>query len=224
MNLHRTPLHASSPRGFPTVIVILLALNILPEVVMQMGDRGIIFSGHARPLAYYLGAFQPDLLTGTGSVYFGQSLLMFFTYGFLHTGLWHLAINMLGLVWLGRIILTYRTSETFVIVYLMSMVGAAEVFALIGSQTESLAGASGALFGLLGVYAVDHRVLIPAKSRNSTTFQITWLVLTTVILALGDLLSQRLLGTPVGWQAHAGGFLTGAIIALVLPPRYAGVP
>jgi membrane associated rhomboid family serine protease len=201
--------------------VALLVLNILPELIMQMGDRGIAVPPYTRPLAYYLGAFQPDLLTSSGSVYFGQSLLMFFTYGFLHTGFVHFGINILGLIWLGPIILSYRTSETFLIVYLMSMVGAAEVFALIGSQEGGLAGASGALFGLLGVYAVDHRVLIPAKSRNSTGFQITWLILTTSTLVLGDLLSQRLFGTSVGWQAHAGGFLTGAIIALVLPPRYA---
>ncbi len=224
MSLSHRPSDAPLARGFPIVLVVLLVLNILPELILQMCDYGIIGLDYLRPLAYYLGAFQPDLLNGRGPVYPGHSLMMFITYGFLHTGFLHLAVNMIGLVWLGRIILSYRTSETFLVVYLMSMIGAAELFVLIAPVGGTLAGASGALFGLLGVYAVDHRILIPSKSKNRPVVQVPWLVVATITFALGDWISQRLMGTPVAWQAHSGGFITGAIIAMISPPRHAGAP
>lgn len=221
MDRSHSPHHAPLSQGFPPVLAWLIALNLLPEAILQMSDQGIIGPPCLRALAYHLGAFQPDLLTASGPLYPGHSLVMFFTYGFLHTGLPHLAVNMLTLVWLGRIILSYRTSETFLIVYLMSMVGAAEVFALIGPAGGDVVGASGALFGLLGLYAVDNKVLIPDGSKNRPIVQIAWLILATAALGVTDLVSQILLGAPVAWQAHAGGFVAGALVAFVSPPRYA---
>lgn len=217
------PQHPAS-RGFPAVLTVLLVLNIVPELLLQLSDYGIIGPDFLRPLAYHLGAFQNGLLTGPGPAYPGHNLLMFFTYGFLHTGFLHLAVNMLGLVWLGRIILSYRTTETFIIIYLMSMVGAAEVFVLIGPEGGNLAGASGALFGLLGVYAVDHKLILPRSDGEPPVVKISWLIAATVVLAVADILGQYIMGTAVAWQAHSGGFLTGALIALISPPRYAAVP
>jgi len=202
------------------VLVVLLVLTVLPELILQLSGYGLIGPPYLRQLAYFLGSLRPDLMSNTGPVYFGQTLIMFFTYGFLHTGFLHLAINMIGLVWLGRIILSYRTTETFVIVYLMSMVGAGEAFTLIGPQGGTLVGASGALFGLLGLYAVDNS-LIPLGKRQSPTVKFSWLIAATIVLAIADILSQVLMGIPAAWQAHSGGFLTGALIAAITPPRYA---
>lgn len=205
------------------MLVVLLILMILPELILQLADFGLIGPPYLRPLTYFLGALQPDLLSNTGPVYFAQNMIMFFTYSFLHTGFLHLAINMIGLVWLGRIILSYRTTETFVIVYLMSMVGAGEAFVLIGPQGGTLVGASGALFGLLGLYGVDNGV-IPLSGKQGSAVKLSWLIGATVALAVADVLSQLLMGIPAAWQAHAGGFFTGAVIAMISPPRYATAP
>jgi membrane associated rhomboid family serine protease len=201
-------------------LAILLTLNIVPELILQLSDRGVIEPAYLRPLTYFFGSLQPDFLAEAGPIYFGQNLITFLTYGFLHTGFLHLVVNMIGLVWLGRIILSYRTTETFVIVYLMSMVGAGEAFVLIGPEGGSLVGASGALFGLLGLYAVDNK-LIPSGAEQGAAVKLLWLVGATVTLGLADVFSQYVIGIPAAWQAHSGGFLTGALIALISPPRYA---
>ena len=165
------------------------------------------------------GAFHPDILSTHGPLFAGQSLSMFLTYGILHTGLSHLVINMIGLVWLGRLTLEHRTAETFLIFYMLSTIGAAEMFALFGPTNSTMAGASGALFGLLGIYLVDSGLLLGALPSDRLGPQIARVVLVMGVLILGDLGSRLMLGSPVAWQAHAGGFLTGALSALIAPPR-----
>lgn len=207
--------------GLPVVLLVLLGANVLPELILQLSDRGWLFFPGLRRLCFALGAFQPDLLEGPGPLFGTQPLTMFLTYGFLHTGLAHLVLNMVGLIWMGRLILSYRTSESFVLFYLMSTIGAAEVFVLIGTGGAPMVGASGALFGLLGVYAIDAGFLASAKpSKEETSLQFFRLSLATVAVALSDLGSQALLGSIAAWQAHTGGFLTGAVMALLSPPRY----
>ena len=225
MNAGMTVTPSPPPSARPVLhlaLIVLLALNILPELLFQLSDRGLAgLPVLLRPLAYALGAFRPDLMSGIGPIFPGQSLTIFFTYGFLHIGLWHLAANMLGLVWLGRLILSYRTPETFVTFYLMSMIGAAECVALIQSG-GAVVGASGALFGLFGVYAMDQGLFAPRGGQSHPVLaQLARLALATLALVLSDVGSQILLGSPVAWQAHAGGFVTGALVAYFAPPRHA---
>jgi len=160
-----------------------------------------------------------------GQVFPGQWATMFFTYGVLHTGLGHLAVNMLGLWVLGRLVLETRTTETFFTFYLMATLGAAEMFALIGPEGQSTVGASGALFGLLGVYLVDTGLIAPSGARGtgapgSLLPQVSRVLAVTLVLIIADLAGRAVLGTAVAWQAHTGGFLTGALMALASPPRY----
>ncbi|WP_168199337.1 rhomboid family intramembrane serine protease [Pseudorhodobacter turbinis] len=195
----------------------LLVINILPELVLQLADRGIIATPWLRTAVYALGAFQPDLMIKHGAFFFGQSLTMFFTYGVLHTGMTHLVINMIGLAWLGRWVLQYRSSETFLTFYLLATVGAAEAFALIGPGAGMMVGASGALFGLMGLYLADSGLLTP---RTDAWHSLMGRIIgATAALILSDIASSALLGNPVAWQAHAGGFLTGAALGLIYPPR-----
>lgn len=203
--------------GLPWPLLVLLGLNIVPELVLQLADRGWFLPVYLRPLVYALGAFQPDLIAARGPIFPAQPLTIFFTYGFLHVGLSHLAINMLALIWLGRLILSYRSAETFVTLYLMCMIGAAELFALISPPGATMVGASGALFGLMGLYAVDTGLLVPIQ--RSLGAQILIIAAATLLVILSDIISSLILGSVVAWQAHTGGFLTGAVFALIYPPR-----
>lgn len=203
----------------PWPIGLLLVLCILPEGILQMADHGVIGPPYLRSLAYTFGAFQPDMIATHGQIYQMQTLAMFITYGFLHTGLFHLAINMVGLVWLGRMVLEQRTAETFLTFYLLATIGAAEVFALIGAKGDTVVGASGALFGLLGVYVVDNGLLLHNAANHRILPQISRVLLMTLAVILSDLGSRIFLGMSVAWEAHAGGFLTGALVAMAAPPR-----
>ena len=204
----------------PCPVLVLLVLSISPELVLQIvaliDQKEALYLRH---LFYALGAFQPDIISGPGPLFPAQAVSMFITYGFLHTSLSHLIVNMIGLVWLGRLILSKRSSETFLTFYLLSAVGAAEAFALIGSSAAMTVGASGALFGLLGVYLADNGLLFSATSPPHPIVLFSRVLFAAFILAMADFWSSTLLDNPVAWQAHAGGFLTGAIAASLAPPR-----
>jgi membrane associated rhomboid family serine protease len=193
-------------------------LCVWPELLLQLADHDQGSLSNLRRLAYALGAFQPDLIANYGPLFSGQSLSMFVTYGLLHTGLSHLIINMTGLIILGRLTLEHRTSETFLTFYLLSAFGAAEMFALVGPANDTMVGASGAIFGLFGVYLIDNDLFSGVRRPLHIAPQIARVLLVTLGLILADVSSSFLLGSPVAWQAHAGGFITGAIIALIFPP------
>ena len=205
---HNTAMTAPSPsprkgiRFLQWPVMLLLTLCVVPELVLQASDMGLGGIQGLRALAYGV-----------------HSLTMFLTYGFLHTGLSHLIINMIGLVWLGGLVLENRTSETFLTFYLLATVGAAEAFALIGTAGGTMVGASGALFGLLGVYLVDSGLLMGSLPKDRLAPRIARVFAVAVILALSDIASRFLLGSTVAWQAHAGGFVTGGLLALIAPPR-----
>lgn len=206
-------------RGLPAVIWLLLALCTLPELLFQLTDRGLLGSQDLRQIVFRLGAFQSDLVSGSRILFWGQSFSIFVTYMFLHTGLPHLIVNMVGLVWLWRLILDTRSAGDAVILYLMSGVGAGLVFALFGPQHTAMVGASGALFGLLGMYGVDSRLFWSDVGRTGLPQKMLRLVGIAAVLMLSDLISRVAIGTSVAWQAHTGGFLTGAVAAMIWPRR-----
>lgn len=207
------PSPPAMPPLTPWPVVILLALNILPELILQLADAGLLGPPWLRHAAYALGAFDPGLVAREAAIFPGQSLTMFFSYGVLHTGAMHLAINMIALLWLGRLVLLHRTGETFLTFYLIASIAAAQVFALLGSPGATMVGASGSLFGLMGLYAVDSGLLSRRPGLIGRIFG------ATLLLIMADLAGNLLLGTAVAWQAHAGGFLTGAALAMIYPPR-----
>jgi membrane associated rhomboid family serine protease len=201
-------------------VLLLVGVCVLPELVLlwaAVAEPQTVFV--LRRAFFALGAFQPDLLSGRGPIFAGQSISMFVTYGILHTGLPHLILNMTGLVWLGRLTLARRSSETFLTFYLLSTIGAAEVFVLFSPPDATMVGASGALFGLLGIYLVDNTLLPESAGVQRLGAQVIRILLITLGLILADVLSSMVLGSSVAWQAHAGGFVVGAIVALIAPPR-----
>lgn len=217
----RLPPPVKANTGLPWILLVLAVLTALPELVLQLTDRGILPFPNLRLYLFAFGSLQPGLGEGIGPLFDLHPISMFVTYGFLHTGPVHLAINIAGLIWLGRLILSYRTSETFIVFYLFAMVGAAELFVLIGPEGASTVGASGALFGLLGIYVTDAGLFASANPRTKEAWiQFLRLLLTTLALGFADFATQSFTGSPTAWQAHTGGFLTGALIALLAPPRY----
>lgn len=209
--------YPAPPAKLPWPVGLILALCLMPELILQLADHGIIGPPYLRGLAYRLGAFQPDLVSTYGQAYPFQTLAMFITYGFLHTGLFHLTVNMIGLVWLGRMVLEQRSPETFLTFYLLTTIGAAEVFVLLGTN-GMVVGASGALFGLLGVYTVDNGLLFHDAANHRVWPKISRILLMTLGVILSDLAGRVLFGMSVAWEAHAGGFLVGALLAMAAPP------
>jgi membrane associated rhomboid family serine protease len=130
------------------------------------------------------------------------------TYLFVHSGLLHLATNMLGLYLFGTAVESRMGSRPFLVYYLICGVGAA-VFSVLLSLIMPQApviGASGAVLGIALAFAMywpDAEILVfplpvPIKAR------------TLVIgLALMDLIAARWFPGSIAHEAHLGGMLTG---------------
>lgn len=199
----------------PRSIQILLALCIIPEIILQLTDRGMLGAQNLRMIALRIGAFQSDLVTTQHAVFPGQSFTMYISYMFLHIGLPHLMVNMTGLIIIWRLILDRRAPIDTALLYLMSGIGAALVFTAIGPEHTAMVGASGALFGLLGVYGVDSHLFWPKGNRTDLLHKTLRIIAIAAALVISDTISQVAFQTHVAWQAHIGGFLTGAALAMI---------
>jgi membrane associated rhomboid family serine protease len=135
------------------------------------------------------------------------------TSGFLHFGLIHLAFNMFALFQLGRALESGLGRARFVGVYLASLfAGSAGVMVLqkIGgpSQYIATAGASGAIFGLLGCLALGMRARGISVMRSGLG----------ATLLINLVITFSIPGISIG--GHVGGLIGGAICgALMLSPR-----
>jgi membrane associated rhomboid family serine protease len=90
----------------------------------------------------------------------------------------------------------------FLATYLLSALGGSIAVLYLGAPLQGVVGASGAIFGLLGAYFVIARKL----GGNATG------ILVLIALNLGIGLFVR----TISWQAHVGGLITGALVALII--------
>lgn len=118
--------------------------------------------------------------------------------GFVHFGLFHVAMNMLLLYQLGRLLEPAVGSLTFGLVYFASLLGGS-AGALVLSPDAFTGGASGAVFGLMaaGVVGMRQRGLNPLQSGLGVTFVINLLF------------TLAIPGVSVG--GHFGGAFAGAL-------------
>jgi membrane associated rhomboid family serine protease len=119
------------------------------------------------------------------------------TSGFLHLSLFHLATNMIALWILGRDLEMLLGRSRFCVVYGLSLLGGSTSVFLFSSPVEPVAGASGAIFGLMGGIAVA-----AFKLRVSLRPVLMVIVLNVVLsVAIPNI---SLLG-------HLGGLVTGVV-------------
>lgn len=188
---------------------------VLVELVLQAADLGLVGSPFWRSLAYQYGAFWPGLLFGWAPNYPTQPAAMFVTYAFLHSGLGHLAGNMLALLVLGRIASEYVGRTQFALIYATSVLGGAAAFGVMASGPQPMVGASGAVFGLAGAWQYWDF----ANSRHAGGR--LWRLSRGVgILVLLNLVLWFLFEGALAWQTHLGGYLTGWIAAVGLRGRH----
>ncbi|MRU15706.1 rhomboid family intramembrane serine protease [Roseovarius sp. A21] len=164
-----------------------------------------------RRLVYDYGAFWPGLLYNWKPNYTAQPIAMFITYGFLHTGFVHLAVNMITLWSLGRAVLNQVGQVSFVIIYAGASLGGAAVFALLAHGLRPMVGASGALFGLLGAILAWEYVDTHTDREGRRHIVKVILLLAGLNFVLWWAMDGQL-----AWQAHLGGFVVGWMAALLI--------
>lgn len=130
-----------------------------------------------------------------------------FTGGFLHHGIFHLAVNMYSLFILGLALERWLGRVPFAAVYFASLV-AGSFGALIETPNSLVTGASGAIFGLMGAYAALMLV------QGVGLFQTPIGPILAINLVISFTVRSISLGGHIG--GLIGGFLVGAAAAQVI--------
>lgn len=211
----RTP--RTPQTGAPTFLWAIVGLMAVIELALGLSEAGYLGSSNWRWPAFAIGAFwQPIFSGGMGSLYPGQQVLMFVTHAFLHGGFMHLALNGVILLALGKFVAHRIGTMRSLLVLGFSAVGGGLAFGLIASSNAPMIGASGAVFGLIGVWQAWD-----LEMRRATGQALQPVFLAFLGLAVANVVFFVLLGGGLAWQAHLGGWLVGFLLAPHLDRRAA---
>ena len=183
----RTPVRTlRSMHANPTITYVLIALNVLIYFGASQGS----------------GAYRDFALNGPDVA--GGDYWRLLTSGFLHYGIFHLLTNMYALYWLGQMIEPALGNVRFAALYFASLL-AGSFGALLVSPDALTAGASGAIFGLLGA------AIVMARSRGINLMASGLLPILFINLAI-----TFFPGANISIGGHVGGFIGGGLVALAM--------
>ncbi len=187
-----TTVAGAEPGGRPLAVPVLIALNLAVFAWTAVQARSI--TANADSDLFNAWALAPELVAG------GEWWRLL-TSGFLHIGPLHIAFNMVALWVLGRDLETALGRGRFLALYGVSLLGGAAAVMLF-SPDSRVAGASGAVFGLMGGLAVVlRRMRVPAG-------QVIGLIAVNVVISV-VIPGISLIG-------HLGGLVVGAAATAAL--------
>jgi membrane associated rhomboid family serine protease len=178
----------------------------------------VLFSG----LIYWNPKFLDYIAIKPSNILNGNYLWTFLTSIFMHGGLFHLFANMFSLVFVGGLIEKILGKKRYFYFYLIAGLFAGLFFVLSSlffkaDLNQYAVGASGALFGLVGllmlltpdlkVYVMFIPLPIKMKYAAPGMLGVLWLV-----SLAGDI--------PIGNTAHLGGLIAGLIYGFYIRKKY----
>lgn len=206
----------------PIVVPVLIAINVIVYVITAMQAGSPMDNGSS--------ALHQDGVLWPIGITFMDEWWRLFTSGFLHYGLIHIAMNMIAMWVLGRDLELLLGKARFLAVYLVSLLGGSAAVFLFDDIQRGTAGASGAIYGIMGGIAVA-----VFRLRLNPTGALGVIVLNIVIsfslpniswlghlggLAIGVLATAAMVYAPakgrVAWQAGTLVLLTVALLGLVV--------
>ncbi|MCV6824772.1 MULTISPECIES: rhomboid family intramembrane serine protease [Halocynthiibacter] len=196
----------------PFQIWALVGIMAAIEVVLSLADRGIIGSPDWRATMVIYGAFWSPLLSGELLPAFdAQPVTMFLSHAFLHGGMFHLLMNTVVLLSLGKFLSSLSGPWPVIGLFAVSAIGGGIVFGLINSSNAPMLGASGAVFGFLGAWQ-----FFEAAKLRRTGQSLKPVFSTCVGLVVANILIALVLQGALAWEAHLGGFIAGILMGPVL--------
>jgi len=213
-------------RGTPLLTILVILANVLVFFLVQPRDfeASLEFGYRNAAIACELTTAEPltanevrsgrCLADGSADALFPnkQLALSVLTSLFLHGNFLHLAGNMWFLWIFGNNVEEAFSRIGYALLYLLG--GVAATLAFVWAQptsTDPLVGASGAIAAVLGAYLV----LFPSRLVMSVVFITLIPVPAALFLGLWFLGQFAVADPGVAWQAHVGGFVVGALVALV---------
>ena len=137
-----------------------------------------------------------------------------FTAAFLHIGLPHLAMNMLGLVLLGPTVERIYGHRSFLLLYLGCALAGGAASLHFSAQGGVSVGASGAVFGVAGALLTavfHHRRRLPLLFGKRMLGGIGAFIVYSLVQGMAP---------GVDNAAHIGGLAAGVALAFILPERF----
>lgn len=198
-------------RNIPWSIWLLIGLCTGIEGLLTGADIGLWSDADLRLRAYQMFAFWGDLLQGAPADYRWQPVVMFLSYGFLHGGGDHLLMNVLGLLAIGTPLARKMGDGRFLLVYGALTIAGGIGFALARQGAIPMVGASGAIFGLLGI-----QMAWAMRGLRRRGLPVMPVLKTVAMLALLNVALYFVTDGQLAWQTHLGGFVGGWLIARFL--------
>jgi membrane associated rhomboid family serine protease len=193
--------------GRPIVTYAIIAITVVMYVVSIIPVVGGYVSSS---LAFYAPYLYPGL-SGTFEPWRVLTVVL------VHSGFWHVGLNMLALWFIGRSLEPLLGRARFLTLYLLSAMGGSVAVALL-APGSAVVGASGAIFGLFGALLIIGRHL-GANIRVIAILVGINFALPFVLALIGALTSGSFAGAlaaiQISWQAHLGGLVAGALIGLI---------
>jgi len=195
----------SSAAGL-SITNVLIAICVGVYVIgVAMSGAGSVIAGATEKVMITLGAEQPFLIAS------GQYWRLF-TSIFLHFGILHLALNMYALFIIGNVVESELGRIRYLALFLVTGWFSSAIaywltpplVAVQGGLTLQIsAGASGAIFGLFGVFlAYNYR-------RRHLAFYANRMRQMLMLIVLNIVFTFAIPG--ISWQAHVGGLVAGLI-------------
>lgn len=181
---------------------ILININILIFIVMLISGVHIMAPEH-QDLLDWGANFKPLTLEG--------QWWRLFTACFLHIGILHLLLNMYALVYIGLLLEPYLGRSRFLAAYLISGI-AASMTSLWWHDLTISAGASGAIFGIYGVF-------LALLTTNLLDKAVKKALMTSVAIFVSyNILNGFKPNSGIDNAAHIGGLLSGLFIGYSFVP------
>ena len=197
------------PRRLPVVTLILIALNV---AIFHPLELRLIASTQDWGALIQFGAYSYHLIVEEGEYW------RLLTSTFLHAHALHLLLNMGILFLLGSLLEGVYGRGQFLFVYLISAI-VSSVASLLFVQNALGVGASGAVFGLIGLavaLGIRHKDRLPRRLGRILGLRL--LPFIGIDLLLGFFVLPHF-NYNVNNAAHISGLLTGVISGIVLTPE-----
>jgi len=192
----------SNPTGTPSgfnaypATMVLIAINVIMFLV-EVGKGSGGFYEIPTQTVYELGGLFGPAVSVNGDWW------RIVTSGFLHFGILHIGLNMYLLFILGRLLEPSIGSPRFVFIYFASLLAGS--FLALAIEPNSLgAGASGAIFGVLGATFVIAR----GRRLDQIAGQIGFLIIFNLVFTFAD--------GHISVGAHVGGLVAGVLCGLLI--------
>ncbi|MDB5272340.1 MAG: peptidase [Chitinophagaceae bacterium] len=188
------------PRDGYFITPLLINLNVL--IFILMISTGVhFFSPTSESLMQWGANFRPTTLEG--------EWWRLITCCFIHIGVFHLLMNMYALFYIGALLEPYLGKARFITAYLLTGI-AASMASLWWHEFTVSAGASGAIFGMYGVFlAMLTTNLIERETRQALLSSIALFVGYNLLAGLKEGIDNA---------AHIGGLASGLLIGYAFLP------